>query len=477
MSKVEYIGSSFEGLSKTPPDGVQDLVGSWLGQLLPLSETTISYRVIEKAKGRPTMERIHLQGVRNERFVNARAKPDVGGNDNCWIISIPIPRDIETDEFVENLLIAANRVNGWTETELEERQMRMLHSLVRGDAVQTDRLKESTAIEAGFPSLDWLSTALVALAAKGRFVRNAGNGVFEWDRDFDTAIRKNLQPPSEPPQRRTDPITEFVYLLGPDGIAAIELLGELPSIASGDDQPIIRIPSSFPLPEDEREAFFIKAENIKLLKAVGENGHGVQEQVWELDLAVFEDVNEILEDLGLISYQPETDSEYDEPLPEPVPVVKSPPQQDTTTSHFSPTPPKPSVSEIRERLSAEKAVRASSSAERAELQKQYEETVFSITESARTINELQRQVKDLNIQLNDLHRMRSSLKTRVKAAGKQHHDACVATKRLSRELQLLENEATEQAASSVADLLREESRRTGVPLDRLMATLRQKLRS
>ncbi|MFA6406804.1 MAG: hypothetical protein WCW34_04780 [Patescibacteria group bacterium] len=260
-------------------------------------------------------------------------------------------------------------------------------------------------------------------------------------------------------------LVAFVRKLDGDGLAAVELLGELPT-KEREGRQVIGIPKShFPIPEVDREGFYINAQEIGLLRPVGVNPeHGVLEQVWELNVEVYERALEAMTTLGCIS--PRVSRDQSEATSEDVDEAVAP--SELVAGPLA-TEPEIGIPELREKLSAAKTERASAQAESSELRAQYSETVGTINAAIQSISEIQARIEAL-------HAHRLALKRRVKCANVAYSDACYEAKRLSRQLVVAERQSLESLAKTAADILMDEAKRLGVPVEQVVSRMRKLLR-
>ncbi len=259
-------------------------------------------------------------------------------------------------------------------------------------------------------------------------------------------------------------LVEFVRKLDGDGLAAVELLGELPT-KEREGRQVIGIPNHFPIPEVDREGFYINAQDVGLLRAVGVNPeHGVLEQVWELNVEAYERALEIMTTFGCISPRVSRDQSDATSEDADEAMVAS-----GTASSLLTTEPVVSIVDLRDKLSAAKTARASAQAESLELRKQYSETVAAINTVIQSISELQAKIEAL-------HTHRLALKRRVKCANVAFGDACFEAKRLSRQLAAAERQSLDSLAATAADLLADEAKRLGIPVEQVVSRMRKLLR-
>lgn len=258
----------------------------------------------------------------------------------------------------------------------------------------------------------------------------------------------------------SETIVEFVRGLNDDGLAAIELLGELPAVQTNEGLSI-RIPKGFPVPEQDLKSFYDKVAQIGLLRVVGKNVHGIGECVWELNDAVYEQVLSAMTTLGRETAhrveQTTTDDMFAEPDGE---TTAEPPVSQTTE-------PQASISQLREELSSAKTRRATSLAESQELKTQYRATVDALTETARSIGELRERLKEL-------HEHRLALKRRVKQTNIDYMKACIDSKQSGKRLAAAQRATRENLASTALDLLLDEAQNAGIPIEQLIGSMRKK---
>lgn len=252
----------------------------------------------------------------------------------------------------------------------------------------------------------------------------------------------------------------YVRELSEDGLAAVELLGELPS-EEVHGRPSVRIPKEFPVPEEDLESFYLQAERIGLMHPIGSNEHGVDRQVWELNLEVYGQILSAMTDLGRVS--PRVDemppkeggqSDADDEM-----EVEAPSSSNDLVEDLA---------QLREQLGVAHSYRAAKTAESIELRRQYTVTVNAIGETVKAIT-------DMRAWLRTLHATRVSLKGRVKISNVESMNACHDAKALARRIAKSERATIESVAVTAAELLRAEAARSGISVNQLISEIRRKL--
>ncbi len=252
-------------------------------------------------------------------------------------------------------------------------------------------------------------------------------------------------------------IIAFVKSLSSDGVAAVELLGDLPAVETKDG-PCVRISNSFPLSDGERHTFFNDAAEIGLLQRFGLNVTCLDGKAWSLNQAVYDKVMAAISELGITSTPPALTPQLDEDGDDVESQIQDAPSEDDAVTDL-PT--------LRQRLSTAKMERAGYRAESLELAAQYRTTVDEIGETVKILTEARRR-------LTELHKERMRLKGATKTANVNHVLACTDAKQLAKRVANLERASVDAVAQTVLELVTAEATRTGLSVGQILARARAK---
>lgn len=279
MVTVDFAGSRYES-QKDAPDGVTESIAMWL-RAAGL-DGHFTYRAVDRTKGTGTMSRVHAIGVRDGKFVNARIRPEGLGNDNSWIVSIPSPEGMEAEALLRRLQDAERVVNG-DDDQVIASKLAMLHTYLEGKPIDLETLDPRMSAFSRFETVEYLERDLQRLAARKLFVRRIGDRRYGWRKAF----QKVPVPSLEQKEWVPTPLEIFVISLNPDERVLVrDLVGLHSQILREDGAVELRLPNQLPLFDEEVSAFMEKAEQAGLVKAVGENPHGILGKVWTLDFPI-----------------------------------------------------------------------------------------------------------------------------------------------------------------------------------------------
>jgi hypothetical protein len=275
MIALAYAGSRYE-TQKEPPPGISDTIELWLRAAH--LDGHFSYRAIDRTKGTGTMTRVHAISVRDGRFVNARVRPDGRGNANSWIVSIPIPAEFESGQFLARLQHAERTVNG-DEDQILASKLAMLHTYLEGKPIDTATINPLMAARSKFETVEYMEHDLETLSARRLFVRKTGPGTYDWRKRF----AKVPVPPLQEEWAPTLAETFILSLTADERILIMELMHLHARMEDTDGNMQLRLPNGLPMFEEEIVQFMDKAEPFGLVKQIGDNPHGILGKVWRLD--------------------------------------------------------------------------------------------------------------------------------------------------------------------------------------------------